>query len=166
VEVAVVLGTSKLDGNTRLLVDAFVEKTDSKIFDLARYQISFFDYSHQNRTDNFLPLIHELISYDHIVFASPVYWYSMSAQLKIFFDRLSDLLTIEKDLGRKLKGKSISILSTGFDLNCPDCFIQPFEMTAKYMNLNFKGAEYVSVQSEIDSNAFIKAAERAVARVK
>jgi len=89
----------------------------------------------------------------------------MSAQLKIFFDRLSDLLTIEKDLGRKLKGKSISILSTGFDLNCPDCFIQPFEMTAKYMDLNFKGSEYVSVQSEIDSNAFKKAAERAVACV-
>jgi multimeric flavodoxin WrbA len=165
VKVAVVLGTSKSDGNTRLLVDAFVEKTDSKVFDLEKFKISFFDYSHKNKSDDFLPLIHELISYDHIVFATPVYWYSMSAQLKVFFDRLSDLLTIEKGLGRKLKGKSISILSTGFDVNCPECFVQPFEMTANYMNLNFKGSEYVSVQSEINSDALIKAAERAVACV-
>ena len=164
-KVAVIMGTSKSDGNTRHLVDAFVKKTDSKVFDLAKCNISFFDYLHENKSDDFLPLIRELISYDHIVFATPVYWYSMSAQLKVFFDRLSDLLTIEKDLGRDLKGKSISILSTGFDLSCPECFIQPFEMTANYMGLNFKGFEYVSVQSEINSGALIKAAERAVACV-
>ena len=160
--IAVVLGTSKSDGNTRCLADAFVEQTNAKIFDLAKLQISFFDYSHKNKLDDFLPLIHELISYDHITFATPVYWYSMSAQLKVFFDRLSDLLTIEKDLGRKLKGKSISILSTGFDVNCPECFIQPFEMTANYLGLNFKGCEYVSVQSKINFDALIKAAKRAV----
>jgi len=165
VRIAVVLGTSKTNGNTRRLADAFVAQTNSKIFDLSKLQISFFDYSHKNKSDDFLPLIHELISYDHIAFATPVYWYSMSAQLKVFFDRLSDLLTIEKNLGRKLKGKSISILSTGFDINCPECFIRPFEMTANYMNLDFKGCEYVSVQSEVDADVIIKAVKNAMARV-
>jgi multimeric flavodoxin WrbA len=160
--VAVVLGTSKTDGNTRSLVDAFIAKSDADIFDLSLFKISFFDYSHKNNADDFLPLIHKLVTYDHLVFATPIYWYSMSAQLKVFFDRLSDLLTIEKDLGRKLKGKSISVLSTGFDLDCPDCFIQPFELTANYMDLTFKGCEYVSIQSEIDSVSITKAAERAV----
>ena len=161
-KIAVIIGTSKADGNTRQLVDAFVKQTDSNVFDLAMCNISFFDYLHENKSDDFLPLIREVISYDHIVFATPVYWYSMSAQLKVFFDRLSDLLTIEKGLGRDLKGKSISILSTGFDVNCPECFIQPFEMTANYLGLNFKGCEYVSVQSEINFDALIKAAKRAV----
>ena len=160
--IAVVLGTSKSDGNTRILVDEFIAKSDADIFDLSLFKISFFDYLHRNDTDDFLPLIRKLVAYDHIVFATPIYWYSMSAQLKVFFDRLSDLLTIEKGLGRKLKGKSISVLSTGFQLEYPDCFIRPFELTANYMDLTFKGCEYVSIQSEIDSMSITKAAERAV----
>jgi len=165
-KVAIILGTSKSDGNTKQLVDAFVNKIDSKVFDLTELNISFFDYVHENKLDDFLPLIHELITYDHIVFATPVYWYSMSAQLKVFFDRLSDLLTIEKGLGRQLKGKSISVLATGFDLNYPKCFVQPFEMTAKYMELFFKGCEYLSVQSEVNYDLLAKVAENAVARLR
>jgi|TARA_B110000908_G_C10227361_1_gene438696 multimeric flavodoxin WrbA len=163
--VAVIIGTSKSDGNTRKLVNSFVEKSGASIFDLSLFEISFFDYSHQNKTDDFLPLIRQLISFEHIVFATPIYWYSMSAQLKVFFDRFSDLLTIEKDLGRKLKGKSISVLSTGFDLDYPECFIQPFEMTATYLQLYFTGCHYVSIQSEVDSVNIIKTAESAAACV-
>ena len=160
--VAVILGTSKSDGNTRILVDKFIEKSGADIFDLSLLKISFFDYLHKNSSDDFLSLIHKLITYDHIVFATPVYWYSMSAQLKVFFDRLSDLLTIEKGLGRQLKGKSISVLSTGYDSDCPSCFIQPFELTANYMDLTFKGCEYVSIQSEVDSHSITKAADSAM----
>ena len=80
--VAVVLGTSKSDGNTRTLVDAFIAKSDADIFDLSLFKISFYDYLHKNNADDFLPLIHKLVTYDHLVFATPIYWYSMSAQLK------------------------------------------------------------------------------------
>ena len=130
--VAVVLGTSKSDGNTRRLVNEFVYQSGAALFDLSEREISYYDYEHKNRMDDFLPLIIELSEFDHIVFASPVYWYSMSAQLKVFFDRLSDLLTIEKQLSRRLKGKSISILSTGYNTELPECFIEPFVLTAKY----------------------------------
>ncbi|EHH2514752.1 flavodoxin family protein [Vibrio parahaemolyticus] len=148
--IAVILGTSKSDGNTRNLVESFVDLSGAKLFDLSEFDISFYDYEHENRSDDFLPIVHELVGFDHIVFASPVYWYSMSAQLKVFFDRLSDLLTIEKELGRKLKGKSISVLSTGYNLKLPDCFVEPFELTAKYMQLEFKGCEYLAIQTESD----------------
>ena len=95
-------------------------------------------------------MIIELVDFDHIVFASPVYCYSMSAQLKVFFDRLSDLLTIEKELGRQLKGKYCSVVATGFDKEIPRCFVTPFEMTASYMHMNFNGYTYLSVQNETD----------------
>ncbi|WP_159653080.1 flavodoxin family protein [Vibrio atypicus] len=149
-KVAVVLGTSKSDGNTRKLVNEFVRCSEAVLFDLSERDISFYDYEHHNRFDDFLPLIAELSEFDHIVFASPVYWYSMSAQLKVFFDRLSDLLTIEKDLGRELKGKSISVLSTGYNIELPDCFIEPFSMTAKYMEMEFNGWTYAAIQAETD----------------
>ncbi|EKA7364747.1 flavodoxin family protein [Vibrio parahaemolyticus] len=163
--IAVILGTSKSDGNTRKLTDSFVEQSGAKLFDLTNFNVSFYDYSHENKNDDFLPIIHELLSFDHLVFASPVYWYSMSAQLKVFFDRLSDLLTIEKELGRKLKGKSISVLSTGYNLELPDCFVQPFELTAKYMQLEFKGCEYLAIQTESDLGKVTVSAAQAIENV-
>ncbi|EJO2026800.1 TPA: flavodoxin family protein [Vibrio diabolicus] len=163
--IAVILGTSKSDGNTRKLADSFVEQSGAKLFDLSNFNVSFYDYSHENKNDDFLPIIHELLSFDHLVFASPVYWYSMSAQLKVFFDRLSDLLTIEKELGRRLKGKSISVLSTGYNLELPDCFVQPFELTAKYMQLEFKGCEYLAIQTESDLGKVTVIAAQAIENV-
>lgn len=163
--IAVILGTSKPDGNTRKLADSFVEQSGAKLFDLSNFNVSFYDYSHENKNDDFLPIIHELLSFDHLVFASPVYWYSMSAQLKVFFDRLSDLLTIEKELGRRLKGKSISVLSTGYNLELPDCFVQPFELTAKYMQLEFKGCEYLAIQTESDLGKVTASAAQAIDNV-
>ena len=135
-KIGIILGTSNSDGNTRALVNAFSSKIDATIFDLSKYNISFFDYSHDNQDDDFLSLIKELIEFDHIILASPVYWYSISAQLKVFVDRLTDVITIEKTLGRRLRGKSISLLSTGTDKALPDCFAAPIELTAKYLGLN------------------------------
>ncbi|MCW8349379.1 NAD(P)H-dependent oxidoreductase [Vibrio sp. ZSDZ65] len=163
--IAVILGSSKFDGNTRKLVESFVVQSGAKLFDLSDFRISFYDYEHENRSDDFLPLIQDLIRFDHIVFASPVYWYSMSAQLKVFFDRLSDLVTIEKDLGRQLKGKSISVLSTGYNQELPDCFVQPFKLTANYMQFEFKGCEYLAVQNESDLSKVNKCAAQAVDNV-
>ncbi|MEH0739964.1 NAD(P)H-dependent oxidoreductase [Vibrio cholerae] len=163
--IAVILGTSKSDGNTRKLVELFVEQSGAKLFDLSDFDISFYDYSHANREDDFLKIIHELTKCDHLVFASPVYWYSMSAQLKVFFDRLSDLLTIEQNLGRKLKGKSISVLSTGYNQDLPSCFVEPFELTANYMRLEFKGCEYVAIQTELDLGKLTESAARAVGNI-
>ncbi|MDF4588277.1 NAD(P)H-dependent oxidoreductase [Vibrio parahaemolyticus] len=160
--IAVILGTSKSDGNTRKLADSFVEQSGAKLFDLTNFDVSFYDYSHENKNDDFLPIIHELLSFDHLVFASPVYWYSMSAQLKVFFDRF---LTIEKELGRKLKGKSISVLSTGYNLELPDCFVQLFELTAKYMQLEFKGCEYLAIQTESDLGKVTVSAAQAIENV-
>ncbi|HHY0612095.1 TPA: flavodoxin family protein [Vibrio parahaemolyticus] len=163
--IAVILGTSKSDGNTRKLADSFVEQSGAKLFDLSNFNVSFYDYSHENKNDDFLPIIHELLSFDHLVFASPVYWYSMSAQLKVFFDRLSDLLTIEKELGRRLMGKSVSVLSTGYNWELPDCFVQPFELTAKYMQLEFKGCEYLAIQTESDLGKVTVSAAQAIENV-
>ncbi|EGQ7919559.1 NAD(P)H-dependent oxidoreductase [Vibrio parahaemolyticus] len=164
-KIAVILGTSKSDGNTRKLVESFVEQSDAKLFDLSDFDIRFYDYEHANSKDDFLPIIHQLLRFDHLVFASPVYWYSMSAQLKVFFDRLSDLLTIEKELGRKLKGKSISVLSTGYNIDLPACFVQPFELTASYMQLEFKGCDYLAVQSESDLGKVTSSAAQAIENV-
>ena len=83
-----------------------------------------------------------MLEFDMILYASPVYWYAMSAQMKTFFDRLSDLVTIRKDLGRRLKNKLTGTLSTGAQQTCPSCFSAPFELTAKYFDMHYLGNYY------------------------
>ncbi len=146
--IAVVLGTSNPNGNTKKLVAKFAHETKAMVFNLTDFKISFYDYAHENKDDDFSLLIKRLVKFDHIVFATPVYWYSMSAQMKVFFDRLSDLLTIKKDLGRLLKGKSLSVLSTGYDKAYPKCFLEPFKLTANYLQVNYLGIIYVSIRDD------------------
>jgi len=116
----------------------------SDLFNLKDYSISVFDYLHHNKNDDFLTLVKTLQHYDTLIFATPVYWYSMSAQMKVFFDRLSDLLTIEKSLGRVFKGTNFSVLATGADEALPDCFITPFQLSADYFGMKFIAPLYCS----------------------
>ena len=139
---AILLGTSRQHGNTHQLIKLYLKYRDADVFNLIDYSISIYDYEHNNKEDDFLRLTKQLLKYDHIIFATPVYWYSMSASMKIFFDRLSDLLTIEKKLGRQLRDKSCSVLATGVDKTPPDCFEQPFILTAKYLGMNYRNMLY------------------------
>ena len=164
-EIAIILGTSRADGNTRKVVDSFIDKSGATLFDLEKYDLSFFDYGHKNINDDFLPLINELICFDHLVFASPVYWYSVSAQLKVFIDRFTDLLTIEKGLGRKLKGKEISIISTGFEDSPRACFSEPIELTANYLRMKYRGNSYCSIKNELNIENLNSTLKKAMANV-
>lgn len=142
VKTAIILASSRAHGNTQQLVNLYMEHQSCDLFNLTDYSILVFDYQHRNQHDDFIGLIKILIEYDHLVFATPVYWYSMSAQLKIFIDRLTDILSIEKDLGRALKGKSCSLLATGTDKEAPECFIAPFKLLANYLGLKFTSSFY------------------------
>lgn len=116
---------------------------DAKLINLSDYSISFFDYTHQNKDDDFYGLAQKMLTSDMIIFATPVYWYAMSAQLKVFFDRLTDLITLRKEMGRKLTGKSMAFIATGHDDIIPEGFEVPFKRTAEYLDMHFKGYLYV-----------------------
>lgn len=141
---AIIFGSSRYDGNTSRLVNQVRSVLDASLFELKDYDITPFDYQHQNKNDDYLKLVRELVKHDHLVFATPVYWYSMSAQLKIFFDRFSDLLIIEKDLGRRLRGLSCSVIATGSDDSLPECFEQAFKLAFEYLGMYYKGVIYCS----------------------
>ncbi len=140
----ILLGSSRYDGNTRQLCTLVEAAMDVELLMLKDFDISTFDYDHKNRDDDFIPLIKQLLEYDHIIFASPLYWYNMSAALKVFFDRCSDLLSTEKDLGRQLRGKHCSVLGTGDDALPPNCFEQTFRLTFNYLSMPYQGMLYCS----------------------
>ncbi len=145
-KIVVIFGSSRNNGNTMEAVRAVLGRRKAKLINLGKSDISPFDYMHKNSDDSFLKIVDELINFNILVFATPVYWYAMSAQLKIFFDRLSDLITIRKDLGRKLKGKICYLIASGTDPKLPKGFEVPFARTCNYFDMYYKKSFYYYVK--------------------
>jgi multimeric flavodoxin WrbA len=134
------------------LLESINQQNTFDVYNLKDYSISSFDYKHKNINDDFIPLIKELLKYDHIVFASPVYWYSMTSQMKVFFDRLSDLLHVKKKLGRKLRGKLCSIISTGASAEPERSFEETFINSFEYLDMNYKGMLYCYCEEKFEES--------------
>jgi len=158
----IIQGSSNPKGNTYKTVQLLNKNNNFDIIDLATKNIGHFDYEYNNSTDDFLPLMKQIISnYDTIVFATPVYWYAMSGILKVFFDRISDLLTDEKSLGRKLRGKKMAMFSNSAKDDLLDGFTMPFTATAKYLGMDYIGDIHIWFSDdgkEIHPNAIKKTA--------
>lgn len=147
---AIIYGGARDHGNTLHIINAVAQKISADVFNIAQYQISFYDHEHNNRTDDFLPLIKTLLQYDCLIFASPVYWYTMSAQLKVFVDRISDLMDIEQDVGRQLCGLGAALIATGVEESCPTCYEDVFIHSFNYLDMNYLGCLYVDTSKPID----------------
>ncbi|UKJ08754.1 flavodoxin family protein [Solitalea lacus] len=136
----IILGSSRKNGNTQKAVDILNSLSGFDILDLGDFNISQYDYEHKNNKDDYLKLMHRIIdNYDTLVFATPVYWYSMSGVMKVFFDRFTDLLDNEKELGRKLRNKNMAVLSSSIGDHLGENFWLPFIETAKYLGMNYIG---------------------------
>ena len=136
----IISGSSRNDGDTKTLTNELVKKSNWDSIDLNDYNIGYYDYMYQNRNDDYIKLMQKIIKkYDTLVFATPVYWYSMSGIMKVFFDRITDLLEIEKDLGRKLRGKNMAAISCSIGNNLGDIFWLPFSETANYLGMEYLG---------------------------
>ena len=144
---AIILGSSRSQGNTSALAGVIKESLGADYFDLNDFVIAPYCYDNSYQ-DDFAELIDKLLSYNRLIFASPMYWYSASGQMKIFLDRLSDLLGFEKDKGRLLRGKSVALLATGVDETPPSCFEQMFAMSFKYLGMKYQGMNYCSCKNE------------------
>ena len=141
----IILGSSRSDGDTATVIQNLKALSGFDSIDLRAYNISYYDYEHHNSTDDFIPLMRNIIAqYDTIIFATPIYWYTMSGILKVFFDRISDLLTIEKDLGRRLRGKGFAVLSCSFNSEVSEPFWHPFRSTAEYLGMNYLAQTHIN----------------------
>src|SRR6185436_9781028 len=117
----IILGSSRKNGNTTKIVDEISKEHHIDVVNLSDYNISYYDYESKNIDDDFLPLIRRILEeYDTLIFATPVYWYNMSGIMKVFFDRISDLIRIEKETGRKLRGKKIGVITNSHDNEIED----------------------------------------------
>lgn len=136
-----VFASARRNGNTGKLIDWIAEELGIEVIDLAENDISPYDYEHKNINDDFLPLIKELLNYDKIILATPVYWYGPSAQMKVFIDRTSDFLDIEelKDIGRQLRNKTAYIVCTSISDDADSSFLNALKDTFGYLRMSYGG---------------------------
>ncbi|MDY7539350.1 NAD(P)H-dependent oxidoreductase [Undibacterium sp. 5I1] len=146
----IILGSARNQGNTHQLASYVANDIAATLFNLSDYEISPYEYEHRNRDDDFLLLMNEVLKFEHIILASPIYWYAPSSVMKVFLDRLSDLITIEKSLGRKLRDKSGSVIATGCDLVPPPCFEQMFQLTYRYLGIDYREMLYCPCIEDIE----------------
>ena len=159
----VIVGSSRNDGNTANLTKNLIDKSKWDIVNLNSYEFSYFDYKHENRNDDYLNLMTEIVEkYETMIFVTPIYCYSMSGIMKVFFDRLTDLLTIEKELGRKLRGKKMAVITCSNGENLGEDFWLPFSESAQYLGMVYLGNTHTITgeKNELKIIDFIKLIEK------
>lgn len=137
----ILVGSSRNDGDILSAVKTIVQDRQIPLIDLNLKNISYFDYAHRNKGDDFIPVAEKMVKHNPIILATPVYWYTMSAIMKTFIDRWSDLLEIRKDIGRRLAGKDLYVV-TSYASEFPRGFEEPFAQTCGYLEMNYKGCFY------------------------
>lgn len=145
----ILLASARKESETLEVVEKIFIGKNIPCIDLLDEKISLYNYAHEYPADDgFYTIIERCLDYKNIIFATPIYWYSMSGILKIFFDRLTDIVTVEKSLGRKLAGKKMALIALGTDPEIPPGFEMPFHLTATYFNMHFLGFLYCCTKNK------------------
>ncbi|MEM6719796.1 MAG: NAD(P)H-dependent oxidoreductase [Bacteroidota bacterium] len=135
----IILGSSRSEGNTHTIVSELQKLTNFDLIDLKEYKINHFEYD-LKYDDDFNALFKKLTAtYEIFVFATPIYWYTMSGVMKVFFDRISDFLFEEKDIGRRLRGMKMGVVSCGSNQEIKEGFEMPFVESANYLGMEYVG---------------------------
>jgi multimeric flavodoxin WrbA len=132
----VLCGSAHKEGNTKHTVQDLLG--DVPIVHLCEQNIVPYHDTSAHEDDDFLPLVRLLINHNPLVFATPVYWYTMSGRMKTFWDRITDLLYHHTALSNQLQGKTAAVVVSSSS-GKPDGFEMPFEKTFAYLKMNYAG---------------------------
>lgn len=117
------IGSSRAGSNSEQLVDYVLEGINYKKIDLKNLTIEPIndlrhdDNGFQSVDDDYDQIIHAFLTSDIVIFATPIYWYSMSGIMKNMVDRLSQAIRDERfpQLKEKLQTTQAIVLAVGGD---------------------------------------------------
>ena len=103
---------------------------------LSDYNIDFYhkDYS---TADDFILCLQTILQYELIIFVTPVYWYSTTSYLKIFLDRLADLIYFEEYLEYRAQFAQKKYAAISQYSRNPGYAIPIIKQTCEYMKAIF-----------------------------
>ncbi len=149
------LGSSRRDGNTEQLVReaaaaALPAQTSKDWLRMSEHPLPpFVDIRHEPAPVYETPtgveamLLERTLAASHLVFAMPLYWYSLPADTKRYLDYWSAWMRVPgADFKRRMAGKSLSVVTTVSDENrsVATPLIESLRLTADYLAMQFRGA--------------------------
>lgn len=136
----ILFASSRSDGNTAVIANYLSGLIQAPIIDLSARPMAPFSYDNDYpREDAFLETVEQALGYDEWILLTPVYWYTMSAQMKVFFDRLSDILKYHVHYRPHLVGKGMWALCCSSTQEPIPHFFTPFQLSAEYLEMLFLG---------------------------
>lgn len=148
--IGVFVGSSRREGNTEELVNRVIKNLDADVFHLLDYQIEpIVDMRHTEQgfslvDDDAEDLVKKMLGYDLLIFATPLYWYTMSGHMKNFIDRWSQFLRSEAlDFLPRMKKKQAYLIVTSGDKRkiTPLPLVQQFNYICQFTGMEF--ADYL-----------------------
>ncbi|TGB04906.1 flavodoxin family protein [Halobacillus salinus] len=148
-KIAILDGGGRRDGNTQTLTERVVDGIEVSRFGLKEYDIhAISDERHEEDgfhavDDDYDALMTEVMKHDVILFATPIYWYSMTATMKGFIDRWSQSMRQPKfaDFREQMAEKKAFVVAVGGDnpyvKGLP--MIQQFANIFEFVHLPFEG---------------------------
>lgn len=145
----VICGSARAPSNTQKAVVHFMGECVPFIA-LSEKKILPYSYTLKNPRDDFWDILQMLLDADPLVFATPVYWHSMSGLLKTFFDRMTDLLDPALSTQRmKLKEKRVVVVADSAK-GLPEGFEVPFKGLCTYFSMTYCGCwDWIESQKPI-----------------
>jgi multimeric flavodoxin WrbA len=89
---------------------------------------------------------------DLVVFAMPIYWWNMNAQMKLCIDRLTALLS-QDDSVPALRGKQVVLVVAYNFADCAAATIRMFEDFKGWLGVKLDVLQYCSKEAHVSSNA-------------
>lgn len=141
-----ILGSHRRNSNTEIALKRLSPIESYSTVNLLDLDINPYRYaSRKTEGDDFLTVARQMAVSSNIIFATPVYWYAMSGLMKNFFDRFTDLMTTQKDLGRSLRGRNCYLIACGSDEVLPAGFEVPFRLTCEYFEMKLRDVRYLQM---------------------
>lgn len=143
----IIQGSARSQGNTSRIVEYVKSLSDADVIDLLDVPLEDYTYDGTYK-DHGTALYEGLLDYDCILLATPVYWYSMSTELKRFLDRMTVCISTRKDIGRAMKGKKIGAICCSSTAEEYPHFFEPFRLTAQYMEMEYLGHVHTYIEDD------------------
>ena len=172
-KVLILCGSPHKDGTTNKLANAFISGVDLKKHKIEKFYLdskniepcSGCDYCQKNagmccKRDDMMELYGSLLTADAVVFASPLYYFGMPAQMKLFIDRF---YAINDELRKQTYKKAI-LLSAGADED-PKVFeaiSKHFDIMVDYLNWQPSGkvlALGCAVKEDLEKTTYLEDAK-------
>ena len=150
IQIAILVGSARTNGNTMQIVDLLRQTLQNKVsvHDLKALNINGFDYDNSFKEDDFLSTLDDVLDADVVIFATPIYWYTLSSQLKQFVERLSDITLFYPDLLPRFRGKRGFLLMTGASDEVPEGMTVAIEKTCTHLQMKYTDSLYIQFEDQ------------------